>query len=348
MLQIDGSLFSGSGTLVRQSVMLSALTGRAVHIVNCRLRRPKPGLRPQHIRVVEAIGQLVGAKLTGAAPGSTELTFHPRRLNVREKYDWNIGSAGSTTLLAVAVLPVLAFGRTDVAVEIRGGLFQDYAPSAFHLQYVIIPLLRRMGLESHVEMRRPGYVPSGEGVLSLTVKPVRSPLQSLDHAQRGALERIWGVALASHLDKRRVTQRMADSFHKTLGQAGYDAAVEVRHETTARQAGAAMAAFADFSGEVRLGADRAGALGRPAEKIGSTVAHHLLEELEAGATLDRYAADQVLPFAALAEGTSRFQVPTATDHLPAVMWLVHRFLGVEATLTEGRLTVPGMGFWGER
>lgn len=345
MLQIDGSRFSGSGTLVRQAVMLSALTGRAVHIVNCRLRRPKPGLRPQHIRVVEAVGQLVAARLTGVVPGSTELTFQPGRLDVRGEYAWNIGSAGSTTLLAVAVLPVLAFGHADVAIEIRGGLFQDFAPSAFHLQHVIVPLLGRMGLESHVAMRRPGYVPSGEGVLTLAVKPVRSPLQGLDHAHRGSLERIWGIALASHLEKRKVAQRMADSFLEAMGRAGYHASVEVRHDTTARQAGASLAAFADFSGGVRLGADRAGALGRPAEEIGKTVAHKLLEELEADATLDRYAVDQILPFAAMAEGRSRFLVPTATDHLPAVMWLIHLFLGVEATLSNGCLEVPGMGFW---
>lgn len=52
MIEIDGSQYSGSGTIVRQAVAFSALTGQAVHIVNARLRRPKSGLRPQHIQVI--------------------------------------------------------------------------------------------------------------------------------------------------------------------------------------------------------------------------------------------------------------------------------------------------------
>nr|NIR33937.1 RNA 3'-phosphate cyclase [Desulfuromonadales bacterium]NIR46310.1 RNA 3'-phosphate cyclase [Gemmatimonadota bacterium]NIT68614.1 RNA 3'-phosphate cyclase [Gemmatimonadota bacterium]NIU53143.1 RNA 3'-phosphate cyclase [Gemmatimonadota bacterium]NIV25310.1 RNA 3'-phosphate cyclase [Gemmatimonadota bacterium] len=53
MLEIDGSRYSGSGTIVRQATMLAALTRRPVRLVNVRVRRPQPGLRPQHVRVVE-------------------------------------------------------------------------------------------------------------------------------------------------------------------------------------------------------------------------------------------------------------------------------------------------------
>ena len=54
MLEIDGSRYSGSGAIVRQAIAFAALTGNAVHIVNIRVRRPKPGLRRQHVQVVEA------------------------------------------------------------------------------------------------------------------------------------------------------------------------------------------------------------------------------------------------------------------------------------------------------
>ena len=65
MIEIDGSQYSGSGTIVRQAVAFSALTGQPVHIVNARFRRPKPGLRHQHIRVVQAIGELVSGTAEG-------------------------------------------------------------------------------------------------------------------------------------------------------------------------------------------------------------------------------------------------------------------------------------------
>ena len=344
MIEIDGSRYSGSGTIVRQAVMFAALTGQPVHIINARARRPKPGLRPQHVRVVEAIGQLVNGKAEGLSPGSQEIIFRPGRLKTGRRYTWDIGSAGSTTMLALAVLPVLVFGSAPVKVELRGGLFQDFAPSVFHLQHVVLPLLRRMGLQADAEIGRPGYVPRGEGILYLIVKPVPQTLQSLTLERAGPVERIWGIALASHLQERRVTERMASAASKVLAQAGYRADIEERNDTASLQPGAALALFADLGGEVRLGADQAGALRRPAEAIGKHVATQILEELKSGATLDRFAADQLIPFAALANGESRFRVPTETEHVTTNAWLAKTFLGAEVKLEDHTLSIAGIGF----
>lgn len=344
VVEIDGSQYSGSGTIVRQAIAFSALTGQPVHIVNARIRRPKPGLRRQHVRVVEALAQLVNGKAEGLFQGSREMTFRPGTLRIGRHYHWDIGSAGSTTMLALAVLPVLAFGSAQVSVELRGGLFQDFAPSAFHLQQVILPLLRRMGLEAEVEMRRPGYVPRGEGILYLTVKPLRQAIQSLSLEEAGVVERIWGIALASHLEERRVSHRMAEAAKKALAAAGHRADIEIRNDTLSLQPGAALAAFADLGGEVRLGADRAGALRRTAESIGKHVATQLLEDLKTGATLDRFTADQIIPFAALADGESRFRVPATTEHLLTGAWLAKTFLGSEVRLEDHTLSITGIGF----
>jgi len=129
VIEIDGSQYSGSGTIVRQAVAFAALTEQAVHIVNARARRPKPGLRPQHVRVVEAIRELVNGSVEGLSTGSREVIFRPGAVKGGRHYHWDIGSAGSTTNLALAVLPVLAFAPVATQVGIRGGLFQDFAPS---------------------------------------------------------------------------------------------------------------------------------------------------------------------------------------------------------------------------
>ena len=226
MIEIDGSRYSGSGTIVRQAVMFSALTQQPVHIVNARARRPKPGLRPQHVQVVRAIGEIAGTKVEGLAPGVTEFVFEPGPLKISRHYLWDIGSAGSTTMLALAVMPVLAFAMSPVTVELHGGLFQDFAPSLFHLQHVVLPLLRRMGLEARVEMERPGYVPRGGGIVHLTVSPLRQPLAPLRLEEPGSLERFWGLSLSSHLDQRRVSERMANSAQQMLIQAGHRAEFE--------------------------------------------------------------------------------------------------------------------------
>lgn len=344
MLEIDGSMHPGSGTLVRHAVMLSALTGQAVHITNCRVRRQNPGLRAQHTWVAEAIRQLTNGELEGNHVGSRDLVFRPGPADMRRQYTWDIGSAGSTILLAMAVLPYLAFAPHLVEVELHGGLFQDFAPSFYHLHHAMLPLLARMGLQVEAKMQRPGYVPRGQGVISLSVRPLSAKLAPIVRDRETPLHRVWGVSLSSHLETRNVSQRMAAAAREDLEAAGYVAEFELINDSSAVQAGAALAAFADREDGARLGADRAGAPGRPSEEIGRHVARQLLEDIRAGGTVDRFAADQIIAFAALADGESRFLIPQVTEHLTSDGWLVEKFLGARLELAGNLMTIHGVGF----
>ena len=348
MLTIDGSRYSGSGTIVRQAVAFSALTGQSIRVVNARAKRDKPGLRPQHIRVIEAIAELVTGRAEGLAQGSQEFTFRPGLLKAGRHYNWDIGSAGSTTMLGLGIMPVLAFAGSDVTVELRGGLFQDFAPSAFHLQHILLPILHAMDLRAEIEIARPGYVPRGDGILRLAVNPLTEPFRAIVKEQAGPVTRIWGIALSSHLEERQVSRRMADAARDVLAQAGYRAEIEVRNDTESLQPGAALALFADQGEAVRLGADQAGTLRRRAESIGKHVARQLLQDLESGATLDRFAADQIIPFAALAGGGSRFIIPAVTDHVLTGAWLADLFLGARVRIDGRRMTIDGVEFWPNR
>lgn len=344
MLEIDGSQYSGSGTIVRQAVAFSALTGRPIHIMNARVRRPQPGLRHQHVRVVEAIRELVDGVAEGVRPGSREIWFTPGVIKIGRRYVWDIGTAGSTTMVALGLLPVLAYASAPLHIELRGGLFQDFAPSLFHLQAVILPLIGRMGFEVDLSMSRPGYVPRGEGVLHMRAIPMSGPLRALRLEHQGRLRRLWGIALSSHLEGRRVSERMSEAAQEVLRTRGYHAEIELRHDHTALQPGAALGLFAEFDGGARLGADRAGALRRPAESIGRYAAMELLADWDSGATVDRYATDQIVPFAALAAGQTRVRIPHVTDHLRTAAWLAELFLGAHVTLDAEVLTIDGIGF----
>lgn len=345
MIEIDGSQYSGSGTIVRQAVAYSALTGEPVHIINARAKRDKPGLRRQHTRVIEAITELVNGTAKGVYEGSQELYFRPGINKGKQEYLFDIGSAGSTTMFALGLLPVLAFRPTNTVLEIRGGLFQDFAPSLFHLQHVIQPLLLEMGLHATVRMNRPGYVPTGNGSLSVKVEALSKSLQPIMLDDQGTVGRIWGIALASHLAERQVSHRMADTAIKQLAKAGYETKIETVDDLSAKQPGAALAIFADCEKSVRLGADQAGAPKRRSENIGRYVARQLLADLDTGATVDRFAADQLIPFAALANGESRFVIPFVTDHVQTSAWLAELILGAKIRIENQMVTVLGIGFY---
>ena len=342
MLAVDGAQQSGSGTIVRYAVALAALLDRPVRVFNARKRRRSPGLRPQHVTSILACAAMCGATTEGVSVDSTEFTFAPGSRLCGGAYDWGIGTAGSTTMLALSVLPLACFADNPVRARVEGGVFQDYAPSPYHLQHVLAALLQRMGVTVHLEVTRPGYVPQGAGVVQLTVIPVSRDLQALTLTQPGVVREVRGMALASHLAERHVSDRMASVCQEHLTAAGLSCSIERLDDTTAQHAGANLAIWAESTTGCCLGADRAGALRRSSEAIGTFVARTFLQDLQSEATVDRHVADQLVLFAAVAHGTSRYIVPRETEHLATNLWLIGQF-GARGVVERRQVVIEGLG-----
>jgi RNA 3'-terminal phosphate cyclase (ATP) len=341
MITIDGSEHSGSGTIVRYSVALAALLGERVRIVNVRQRRTKPGLRTQHVSSVRACAELCAGSTEGVHVESREFSFTPGARIPGGTFDWNIGTAGSTTMLALSVLPLACFAERTVQARIEGGVFQDFAPSPHHLQYVLAPLLHRMGADIDVTLVRPGYVPGGAGVLQLTVTPTRHGLTGITLPEPGRVSSVRGIALASRLAERRVSDRMAVACESALEAADLTCDIARVDDTEARHGGANLTIWAESTTGCRFGADRAGKFGRTSEAIGEFVAQAFLEDLRSGATVDRHLADQLVLFAALAHGRSRYIVPAVTDHVQSNVWLTSQF-GAKVDVADKTLAIEGM------
>jgi RNA 3'-terminal phosphate cyclase (ATP) len=324
-IELDGAQQSGSGTLVRFGVAFASVLGRELHVVRARARRAKPGLRAQHVAALHAAAELCGGSVEGARVGAGEFRYRPGPRVRGGSFAWDIGTAGSATMLALGVLPIACLAAAPVRARIRGGVCQDFAPSPYHLAQVLAPLLARCGAQVELEVLRPGYVPGGEGEIELRVRPAARGLAALDLRERGEPGAFAGVALSSHLEARGVSERMASTCEAALEAAGLSGRIARVHDEKAAQAGACLAAWLETSGGARLGADRAGAPRRSSEAIGRFVARSLLEDLRSGASVDRHAADQLVVFAALARGTSRFVVAQQTAHLASNLWLAAHF-----------------------
>lgn len=341
LIEIDGAERLGSGTILRGAVAMAALLGEPLHVVRARAGRDRPGLRPQHLAAIKACAELCDADTEGLAVGSTEFVFRPLSRPRGGRYRWDIGTAGSTTMLAMTVLPLAAWADEVVEVLVVGGVYQDFAPSPHYLSRVLAPLVARMGVHFEIEVLRPGYVPRGSGELALRVDPVEGPLHPIRLQDQGEVEAIEGIAVSSRLAEARVSDRMADACAERLAEAGFSCAIERRYDETSAQAGAGLTVWATTTTGCRIGADRAGAPGRRSEGIGRRVAQDLVDDLETGATTDRYAADMVVLWAALAAGESRWLTPHATDHLTTNLWLVSE-LGARARIDDHQAIVGGL------
>jgi RNA 3'-terminal phosphate cyclase (ATP) len=352
MIEIDGAQKSGSGTIVRDAVSLSVLVGQELHVTNIRAKRDKPGLRPQHLRGVEACSQICQGKLEGAKVGSREIRFRPGEKISGGDFNFDIGTAGSTTMLASILLPLSLFAKRASAYTITGGLFQDFAPSAYHLKYVLFPVLRKMGVDAGLQIIQPGYVPSGKGVTGIRIEPQKGRLRPIVLLEQGNIREIRGIALSSLLEGRKVSERMAKECHKRLKAKRYDARIEIVYDGKAGpafkkvsiQAGAALAIWAETTTGCLIGSDMAGEPRRTAEFIGKQVARKLIEDLETGATVDRHLADQLIPFCALADGVSEYLIPRMTEHVETRLWLVEKILGAKTEVRNNCLRVKGIGY----
>ena len=352
MIEIDGGERSGSGTIVRDCIGFSVLKRQGLHLKNIRTKRDKPGLRAQHLRAIQACGDICRGSFTGGQVGSKEITFTPGNSIRGGEFRWDIGTAGSTIMLAMTIIPAALFAEGFSKYVITGGLFQDFAPSAFHLQKVLLPILNRMGAKLGLTILRPGYVPQGGGIIEITVQPVQESLKGIDMQVQGNVVRIEGVALASLLKERKVAERMAAGCAEALEGRGYSSKVKVVNDTTENpayrttsvQAGAALAIWAETDHHCLIGSDMAGARGRSAEFIGKATAKNLLEDLDSGATVDRHLADQLIPFAALAEGWSTFVVPRMTAHVDTRLWLAREILGAETEVKGNSIRIKGIGY----
>jgi RNA 3'-terminal phosphate cyclase (ATP) len=77
------------------------------------------------------------------------------------------------------------------------------------------------------------------------------------------------------------------------------------------------------------GASALGERGVPAEKIGAQAGHALAEFLSSGAALDERLSDQILLYAAMAEGASEWTTPAVTTHLVTNAEVIRAFLPAE-------------------
>jgi len=197
-------------------------------------------------------------------------------------------------------------------------------------------MLTEMGLAAGIEMIRPAYPPAGQGILRLAVPARERPLRPLTPAAarhpHGSGELPW------HPTWMTGTSRPGWPPPPPRSLARPGSAPRSRSSATAlpRSPGPRSPCLLTSSAEPGSAPTGPGASHRPAERIGARVARQLLAEVDSGAPIDRHASDQIIPFAALAGGTSSFQVPFITE---TAGWLALLFLRAEVRATVNSMVV---------
>ena len=326
MFEIDGSQKSGSGTILRLAVALAAATNEPLHIFNIRQNRPQQGLKPQHLEAVLTAAKLCNAEVKGATLGSKELWFKPQEVK-GGKIEAQIGTAGSIPMLLMAGLPICIFAKDTVHLHVtKGGTDVSHSPTINYLRNVFLPALKQMELEASITVHKYGYYPKGMGEATMTVKPPQS-LQPIRLNKFGKLKSVKGISVCTFLANRKVAERQAKAAHTYLHEKGYTAQIQVVNDQSNQfQKGSSITLWAETDAGAIIGADAIGELKKTSEAIGRKAAEKLHAELSVKPAVDVHLADMLVPYMALAEGTSSFLTRTVSEHLETNIWLAEKML----------------------
>lgn len=348
MLNIDGSMGEGGGSVLRLALALASVKGEPIRIYNIRANRPKPGLANQHLAAVRALRELTDAETEGVDIGSKEVLFRPRGLDGGD-IRADIGTAGSTTLILQAVMIPAAFAKDPVELKITGGTDNPFAPPVDYLINVTLPMLRKLGYRGEVECLRRGHYPKGGGEIRAEIKPTRE-FDPLSLSDRGDVVSLSGrshcVRLPGHIAKRQ-----AESAVEELEEAGYSAEIETefysKSEDPHLSPGSGIVLWARTENDAILGSSSLGKKGKPAEKVGEEAAESLLRQLRTGRAVDRHLTDQIVPYLALASGESKITSTELTSHTLTNVRLVEKVLGSEVSVCgdkgeSGEIIVRGV------
>ncbi len=332
MIEIDGSIGEGGGQILRTSVALSALTLTPVVVKNIRAKRDKPGLRNQHVTAIKAVAAAADADVEGLELGSSEIIFVPKRRK-GGAFMFDIGTAGSTTLVLQALLPVLAFSEEQSNVTLTGGTNNPMAPQIDYFLHVLNPMLLRMGFPYELILVRRGFYPTGGGIITVAVEPI-SLVESINVVDVGSLDIIDGVSHSTNLPEH-VAYRQASAAKEFLEHEGYaDVAIDVepRRAGQGHSAGSGIILWAETSTGGIISGDALGERGKPAEKVGRDAAADLVGQLRARAPIDRHLGDQLIIWMAMARRPSTIKPTEITRHALTTIAIVEHMTGCKFTV----------------
>ena len=333
---IDGSMGEGGGQILRTSLALACITGRNLHIENIRAARRKPGLAKQHLSCVRAACQICGGKCEGAAIGSQVLDFQPGPIRSGD-FSFDIGSAGSSTLVIQTILPALFLADKPSTVTVTGGTHNPWAPPFDFLAETFLPAIKTAGFDADCKLEKYGFFPAGGGKIALNVKPRQENLNRAINLCEPAEQiqihaRIYTAKLPDHIAQRQKKLLFQSKLKfkniehiEVTDSNGPGNCIMIR---LVASSGGSLKAEGFGDGGTRIIVFTAfGQKGKPSEKVVGEVVSLAENFLPRGAAVDRFSADQLLIYMAISK-SGCYTTNDLTTHLTTNIETIKKFLPV--------------------
>ena len=358
---IDGSTGEGGGQILRTSLALSCITGRSLHIENIRAARRNPGLAKQHLSSVQAACQICNGKCNGAIQRSQVLDFQPGPVQSGDFY-FDIGSAGSASLVIQTILPALFLADKPSTVTVTGGTHNPLAPPFDFLCETFLPAIATAAFQASCKLIKHGFFPAGAGKITFHIQPpppfclppcflpaapTRVGKVAAGGRRGGRRSKPRGFAKTKQRGHRTINLSQPGTqfqIHAKIYTAKLPAHIAQRQQKLLLQSGLNIQNFehievtdSDGPGNcvmIRLGDGRRttvftafGMRGKPSRNVISEVVNLAKDFLLSGAAVDRFLADQLLIYMAISK-TGCYTTNELSTHLLTNIEIIKKFLPV--------------------
>ena len=340
ILEIPGDHLEGGGQILRTAAAFSCILNQPIRVFNIRVKRPKPGLKPQHLEILKILARLFKAQTQGLELNSKEIVFSPSVDFIQENnFNIDMGTAASIGLFLQPLLLISAFKAKNLSMSIKGGTCGLGAIPVDYYPLVVFPVLGRSGLAANIEILKRGYYPKGGGEVRVEIRGIDEP-KGIFLEEQGKLLEIKGISIASsNLKERKVSLRQAESAQEALREK-YNVPIDIKLEyPQTLSAGSEINLYAYTDSGCILWSDARGELKKYAEDVGKEAANKLIKEIDSGAACDLHLADNLIPWLALLGG--KIKTSKLTLHAKTNLWLCELFLGKLFTVEENTISSPG-------
>lgn len=345
MIEINGSI--GGGQILRTSLSLSMVTQKPFRIINIRKNRSNPGLQHQHLTAVNSAQKICNADVKGDVLHSTSLEFLPNKI-IPGNYEFDIGTAGSTTLVLQTILPALMQANKESIITITGGTENPMAPPSYDFKHLFLDQLKHLGIQTELEIIKHGYYPKGGGKLILKIQPLKeikeiniTEAKKLENAgkstdfrhaenQKGFHQVDVHIESSTSLQKARVSERILEGFQKHF-KINY-AIHEHLLYSESLSPGCYIHCHIHYE-KAKPGITILGERNKKAEDVGKEAAIKLQELINSKAPVDEHTADQLLIYMAL-KGSGKLLTNKITEHTLVNIKIIEKFLDVRFEIKD--------------
>jgi RNA 3'-terminal phosphate cyclase (ATP) len=338
---VDGSFGEGGGQILRTSLALSCITGKALHIEHIRAKRRNPGLAKQHIRSIYAACEISCGKCAGAEEGSQTIDFRPGSVRGGQ-FNFEIGSAGSASLVAQTILPALFLADKPSTISITGGTHNPLAPPFDFLAESFFPAIATAGFYGKCRLLKYGFYPRGGGSITFDVQPRQKGLSG----QINFCQPFTNLRISARIYTARLGRRVAEKQRQLLLNSQLGRPVQFKQlKGTLLAEDIELVDITDSNSHgncvvVRLFDDTRtvifsafGMRGKPSEKVIAEVVEPVIHFMDGSAAIDSFLADQLLTFMAITNGGS-FTTDVLSEHLNTNIHTIQKFLPVSFSVSN--------------